>query len=304
MLSEPGLDNPQVRSVANYYDENTRAFVRRGHGRTTGAIHRAVWGPGVHTREDAMHHVEDRLLRYWLDRSAGREREQPAYFLDLGCGIGGSLCSLASKAARLGLVKFSGVGVTISSVQVEIAASFIAQRGWSDRVQCIQGDYCELPDRIPPDADVAFAIESFVHGPSPTRFFSEAARMLKPGGLLMVCDDLLASPLESLIEPTSRLAERYRVGWQAVTLVTEQQLLAEAGKAGLTHAATWDLTGHLELDRPRDRAISVLVALLGELPIRSSYFGMLKGGDALQKGLKAGWLQYKAVLLEKPRRAE
>ena len=80
--------------VQRYYDRHTAAFLRYGQGGGAGAIHRAVWGPGVETREAAFHYVEDRIvdqLRATLPAAA-----QPSV-LDLGCGVGGSLCHLAER---------------------------------------------------------------------------------------------------------------------------------------------------------------------------------------------------------------
>ena len=48
--------------VEAYYESNTRRFLRFGQGGQEGAIHRAVWGPGVRTRTQAFHYVEERFL--------------------------------------------------------------------------------------------------------------------------------------------------------------------------------------------------------------------------------------------------
>lgn len=53
-----------------------------------------------------------------------------------------------------------------------------------------------------------------------------------------------------------------------------------------------DLTPFLELGRPRDWAIALLMRLGGWLPIRGSYWSMLYGGHALQVALKRGYLRY------------
>ncbi|MBV1862051.1 MAG: hypothetical protein KUG77_26760, partial [Nannocystaceae bacterium] len=52
-----------TRDVEEYYEANTKRFLRFGQGGTVGAIHRAVWGPGVQTRTEAFHHVHERLLQ-------------------------------------------------------------------------------------------------------------------------------------------------------------------------------------------------------------------------------------------------
>ena len=76
--------------IRRYYDRNTSAFVALGQGGSVGAIHRAVWGPGVTRSEDAFHYVEDRIAehirRLPLDvdiaarrRSRLRRRREPCY---------------------------------------------------------------------------------------------------------------------------------------------------------------------------------------------------------------------------------
>src|SRR6188768_1621855 len=165
--------------VRRYYDTNTRAFVRHGQGGDLGAIHRAVWGPGVTERAHAFRYVEDVILR-WLDTSSP---DRSAQVLDLGCGVGGGLAYLAQQRP------IRGTGVTLSPVQASLGRQRMATLGLADRVQVIEGDYTALPAGIR-DIDLAYAIESFVHGPSPERFFAEARRVLIPQGLLVICDDV------------------------------------------------------------------------------------------------------------------
>ena len=48
-------------AVRRYYDRNSEAFVARGQAGSDGALHRAVWGPGVESRQQAFRYVEDRI---------------------------------------------------------------------------------------------------------------------------------------------------------------------------------------------------------------------------------------------------
>ena len=69
------FDAAQVR---RYYDRHTSAFVAFGQG--TGAIHRAVWAPGVGSRTAAFHYVDDEIasLASTLDRPmAGAKNAVP-----------------------------------------------------------------------------------------------------------------------------------------------------------------------------------------------------------------------------------
>ena len=71
----------QVANVRDFYDRNTSRFERLGQGGAS--IHRAVRGPGVTTREQSFHHVEDRIL-------ALLPAVPDPLVVDLGCGVGGT----------------------------------------------------------------------------------------------------------------------------------------------------------------------------------------------------------------------
>src|SRR5262245_28486043 len=162
--------------IRRYYDRHSAAFVRFGQG--GGAIHRAVWGPRTHTRNEAFHYVDEQiaaLVRRYVSSS------RDVHVVDLGCGVGASLCYLAER------LPIRGTGITLSPVQAAMARQAVARAGLSERVECLEGDYCDLPPTLR-HADVAYAIESFVHGPDPRRFFGECHRLVNPGGVLVICD--------------------------------------------------------------------------------------------------------------------
>ena len=274
----PDFDTEQVR---RYYDRNTSSFVALGQGGGVGAIHRAVWGPGAATREQAFHFVEDRIAAVVRSVAAGAVAGPP-HVVDLGCGVGASLCYLA------GLLPITGTGVTLSPVQVRAARERIAAAGLSGRVTCVEGDFGDLPAGLE-TADVAYAIESFVHGPDPARFFAEAARIVRPGGALVICDDVRRRGGGRKAE---RSIQRFKRGWHINSLLEAGELLSLAGEAGFDHSSTEDLSPYLELGRARDRAIGAAVAIFGRLPLEETRFGPLVGGSALQQGLAGGWIGY------------
>lgn len=272
-------------AVRGYYDRHTAAFLRYGQGGAAGAIHRAVWGPGVDTREAAFHYVEDYLAEQL--GSALRSVPEPSV-VDLGCGVGGSLCYLAER------LPIRGAGVTLSPVQARLAGERIRAAGLEDRIRCVEGDYTD-PGLDLPAADLVYAIESFVHGSDPAAFFAQCARILRPHGLLLVCDDM-ARPSG---DPSARrTVDRFRRGWRINTLLDREALRNLAGNAGFEHRSTEDLTPFLELGRPRDRALDLLTALLGRLPLHAS-LGHLTGGSALQTCLRRGWIGYDLALFRR-----
>lgn len=209
--------------------------------------------------------------------------------LDLGCGVGGSLCYLAGR------LPIHGTGITLSPVQSRLASERVRKSGLSDRVVCMEGDYCDLPGGIGP-ADLAYAIESFVHGPAPARFFAECSRIVRPGGVLAICDDF-RRPTDD--PAASRAIERFCEGWCVNALIPSDELRSLAREAGFDHESTVDLSPYLEIQRPRDRAIDALLALFGWLPLERTPLRHLLGGSALQTCLKRGWIGYELAVFRR-----
>jgi len=262
--------------VSRYYDATVAAFERLGQGGAS--IHRAVWGVGVSSREAAFHHVDELVLAA-LPAAA----VEPTV-VDLGCGLGASLLYLAGR--RPGL---RGEGITISPRQAERAAALIG--GAPVRVR--QGDYLSVPDDLVGLADLTFSVEAFVHSPDADRYFEQAARTLRPGGTLVVCDDFL-TPAGAAAHPRAgRWLDDFRTGWRVGSLVTVEQARTLAAGHGLALTRDLDLTAALELRRPRDRWVSALVRV-GRLARPSGeYWRSLVGGDALQHALLHGALSYR-----------
>lgn len=279
------FDTAQIR---RYYDRQTAGFVALGQGGGEGAIHRAVWGPGVDDRAQAFHFVEDRLVELMSGPAARGAAGDPWHVLDLGCGVGGSLTYLATR------VPMRGTGVTLSPVQAKLATERFEAASLADRLTCVEADYTQLPAMAP--VDLAFAIESFVHGPAPALFFTECARVIRPGGRLVICDDF-HRPVSD--RRAKRSIEQFRRGWHVNTLLTRDELEAQAAAAGFEHERSTDLTPWLELGRPRDRAIAAFVGAFGWLPLERTPLAHLLGGVALQTCLRRGWIGYELAVFRR-----
>ncbi len=274
--------------LRTYYDENTAAFEKLGQGGAS--IHRAVWGPGVPSRDNAFRYVDDLILAE-LKGMAITEPEVPR-LLDLGCGLGASLIYLSSR------VKLEGLGVTISPVQVAQATRRLEAAGLAD-VRCIEASFTALPADLG-RFDLAFAIESFVLSPTADAFFREASAHLRAGGKLVVCDDFLT---ERGAHPRSareaRWLDDFRYGWLVSSLSTPGAAAQAAARHHLHLSRNDDLTPFLELRRPRDKLLSVLVAAGRHVPIPGQLWRSWIGGNGLQFGLMGGLLEYRFLVFEK-----
>lgn len=281
------FDSEQVR---RFYDDNTRLFLSLGQG-TEGTIHRAIWGPGVSNRLQAMAYV-DRLVLERVGRLEPAASDKPLHLVDLGSGVCASLCRMA-KASPI-----TGTGVTISPTQVTLAERRIEAQGLAGRVRCVHGDFCALPPELPV-ADLAFGIESFVHAPDGSAFFSECAKLVRPGGYLIVCDDFLSAPGVREHRRARRWLQRFSRGWRASNLQAEVEANQRAEAVGFAHVETLDLSPYLEIRRPRDHAIAVLMRSFGWLPINASYWSMLYGGHAVQVCIERGWIKHLFVVWQR-----
>ena len=271
--------------VARYYDQNTASFLSHGQGGAHGIIHRAVWGEGVLRREQAFHFVHDLLQARIADGGAQR-------ILDLGCGVGASLEYILRGKA------LSGFGVTNSAVQAQLARERLG-----DRASIAELDFCSAP--LPAPIDLAFGIESFAQAPDAAAFFENVAKSLAAGGYLVLCDDFLADFLaddapnadapnaDAPDADDDRWVRELRRGWQASSLLHREAVDALAASHGLELVEDRDLTAFLELDRPRDRVLGLLIALTRPFVSMSARLESHLGGNALRQCLKRGLVAYR-----------
>lgn len=165
----------------------------------------AAWSPGFHMhfgyfrrgmnpakREEMLNEMTRQVLsRLAID--GGR----PHRLLDMGCGLGAStrLAARERPGARLD-------GISLVPWQVAEARRLTAEQGLDGRAAFFEDDYTAAPFA---DAsyDGIFAIESACHaaGWAKSGFVREAARLLKPGGRLVVADGFVkgTEPMNPLL---------------------------------------------------------------------------------------------------------
>jgi tocopherol O-methyltransferase len=161
-------DVPQtVTEVAVHYDELDTAY-RRIWG---DHVHHGYWRSGCESAAEAAEAAEAlvRLVEARLELEPGHA------VCDIGCGYGATAVDLAMRH------DVSVLGLTVSLVQ-----EHIAQSRTNTGFTCLRRDW--LDNRLPDASfDRVYAIESSEHMVDKQRFFTEAARVLRPRGRLVVC---------------------------------------------------------------------------------------------------------------------
>jgi SAM-dependent methyltransferase len=283
-----------VAHVRAYYEQNTRLFLRLGFGRRHRSIHRAVWAEGVTSHVEALGYI-NRLIGATIARYAVPGTRDPVRVLDLGCGVGGTLLTLAGHLP----LPIHGLGVSISPTQVRLAHAAAAASRLQPRCQFIEADYRRLP--CPAIFDFAVAVEALVHAPDIGHVLAEAAGALKPGGYLLICDDVLTDRRHD--QPAHPSAAgwvaAFRRGWRAVGLVSRDTFIGLAQQAHLRLVEARDLTPDLRLLRLPVGIGQVLLRLGRYAPDRWAFIHSLVGGLALQYCLKHGVIAYQWLVLQK-----
>jgi len=283
-----------VARVADYYDANTRRFLRFGEGSGHGAIHRCVWTPDATSTDEAA----DTVNRLIIERLRGHvpEGDGAGRVLDLGCGVGATMIRLARA------MDVRVAGVTISRVQAEVGARRFAADGLSERCHILCADFAALPAE--PRYHAIVAIESVVHSPSLADLIPSLAARLSPGGRLILCDDWMTEK-DRGAPARERCLAQFRAGWRIGSLHTVAEVDAMGGRAGLRLVEDLDLTSYLRLGRPRDRVIDLVVHTTRRLPwiagrmVEKPFWANMIGGSALQAGLRRRWLEYRLLVLER-----
>ena len=271
-------DDVRSTHVRRYYDLNTWKFLLTGSQR---AIHRELWGPGVTNRGEAVHHAHALVL--------GELGPDDRRVVDLGCGVGTAALYLAERRP------VEVVGVSISPAQIRLAERYATQGGpRPGTVRFVAADFTDLPDDLA-GFDLAFAIESFVHADPAAAFFREAARVLRPGGALVVIDDVRTGKPADPADPAGHRLADFRAGWHAPSVLSVDEAAALAAAAGLDLVGSRDLSPMQRLRRPRDRFVHAAQPLLRLGRGRSMWADSMVGGDALQQCHLAGVLQYRLL---------
>ena len=215
-------------AIVGYYDQTWLDYRLLWLNPDNLAVHFGYTDETTRSHTDALKNM-NRVL-------ADRVQVKPGdRVLDAGCGVGGSSLWLAKERGA------DVVGITLAARQVEKARSYAARRGLTNRARFEVADFTTTPFA---DAsfDVVWAVESLCHAAEKSAFYQEAARVLRPGGRVVVADFVRAGrPLDATGE---RLLHEWLSGWAVPDIDTTGEHTEHLAAAGFVDTRLDDVTVH------------------------------------------------------------
>jgi cyclopropane fatty-acyl-phospholipid synthase-like methyltransferase len=230
--------------VCDYYEDNQVLYDVFWSDRATLSMGYGFWPPGTRTLAEAMRRQHEEI-------AAGLEVGPGDVVLEAGCGVGGATLHLVERRGA------RGVGITLSPTQARRGRSSAERRALDARAAFAVSDFLRSGFRDGAFTRV-FACESACHATDKGAFLSEAFRVLRPGGRLLVCDGFLARAPRDAAE--ERAYREWCDGWALPGLASVEGFRAALHQAGFERVVFADRTAAV---LPSARRIWWLGATLG-----------------------------------------
>jgi tocopherol O-methyltransferase len=239
------------------------------------AMHMGYWNDHTRKHSEALRNMNKAVAERISWRPGMR-------VLDAGCGVGGSAIWLAQR------YNAHVVGLNLVRSQVDDARRHARRNGVEKRVRFEIGDIVRT--RFADSTfDVIWAIESICHTGNKAEFLAEAARLLVPGGWLLIADGFRRA--RQLNPADERLLKDWLTGWAVPDLLTREEFITVAKEMGFAEPAFQDVTSRV---RPSLRRLYYTARVCHPLGVALLHpLGLLTRGQLANA--KAALEQYEAL---------
>lgn len=222
------MDKFSNADIARYYDVSKTHYNKMWDLQRSKSLHYGIWDKTTRNFHEALLNTNKVL-------AAMAGITNSSLILDAGCGVGGSSLWLAKN------IGCSATGISLSAQQVASAQTAAQHAGISHLAKFETNDFCNTG--YPPQSfDVIWAVESVCHAHDKADFITEAYRLLKPGGRLVMADFFKA---DHLTGADAALIKRWANGWAIDDFSTYSNFSNQLGIAGFTLEKQEDATSKI-----------------------------------------------------------
>lgn len=263
-----------IQPVVRYYDRTWVDYRMVWLNQDNLAIHFGYRDHATKSHADSL--INTNFILAEMARIAPGDR-----VLDAGCGIGGSSLWLAVQRSA------SVVGITPVNSQVQRARANVQRRGVAHRVSIECADYTAT-GYAAASFDVVWALESVCHAHDKALFYREAARLLRPGGRLVMAEYIRTG--RGLPKAEETLLTEWLSGWMIPDLDTREEHVESARRAGFEDVEVKDVTDNMRRSLRRLYKLS-----LAGIPIGIVLHRLGLRDDVLHGNVVASRRQYQAL---------
>ena len=206
--------------------------------------------------------------------------------LDAGCGFGGTLARINERYEQMRLA-----GINIDDRQIDICRRIVSRPGNVATWHIADAGRLPFGDA---SFDRVFCIEAMFHFVSRRQFFAEAARVLKPGGVLVGTDILILPAARSAALPIEAILQEGFGPWPDVWGSDADHaalfVARASGAGGEVRDITTEVAPSYRYTAPPDAD-----------PGNPRAPAPLRASAALRWLHHRGWLRYVAFRFERPR---
>lgn len=279
----------QEYKVKRYYESSAADYLAMWTNKKDLSMHFGYFDEKAKSHRDSLVRMNEVLGEFAQVKKGSK-------IVDAGCGYGNNSCWLAENFDS------EVLGLNIIPYQIKMAEAKAKRMGLSDRVK-FDLQNIEKTKLDENSFDLFWALESTVHAKSKKNVISEAGRLLKPGGRIMICEYFLRSTPE-LNEEEEALMKPWYDGWAMPKFWTQEEYKLELEKEGFTNVEFHDITNNVIPSFKRLYRLCRMFIFWGSINVRLGLISKDRYNNGLGSyhACKALWRdiwQFKVVVADK-----